>query len=475
MARENQGLHFALIIFVMLTIVLGVTTFMFFRNYEEAERKAAEASKEANEKMSAARLTQEENNELKRLMGFDATMDLQAVNENYAKDMQTYAANFPEENRFYSPVLAYLHTVIQEKNQQLAEADTTIQELKDHNAAREREKDPQIEQFQTAAAKAREDLSAEQEKFEAARAELTEDKNELAAAMQKARKEADVALSDVQQKLETRQKQIRGLQEATITMKSKLEDVQKETFEIAHGEIRWVNQRNGTVWINLGQADALGRQTTFSVYPADTTDVSRQGKKGSIEVIQILGDHLAEARIIEDDVSDPIMPGDKIHTPVWNPGEARRFALVPFMDIDGDGESEQDVVRNIITMNGGVIDAEVVETSGGAERRGKMTINTRYLVRGEPPTDKSNQELIKEVSRIVDEAEKLGVETISYKKLLHRMGWKNTAPVTQYGSGANPNDFRPVPPEGGVRTSSGNVSEIFKPRRPRAGNRNTAY
>ena len=30
MARENQGLQIALIIFVMLTIVLGVTTFIFF-------------------------------------------------------------------------------------------------------------------------------------------------------------------------------------------------------------------------------------------------------------------------------------------------------------------------------------------------------------------------------------------------------------------------------------------------------------
>lgn len=475
MARENQGLHFALIIFVMLTIVLGVTTFMFFRQYEEADRKATDALADANQKMSAARLTQEENNELKRLMGFDATMDLQTVNENYAKDMQTYAANFPEENRFYSPVLAYLHTVIKEKNTQLAEAETTIQDLKDHNEAREREKNPQIEEFQTAASKAREELAEQQKIFETSREELTKDKNELAAAMQKARKESDVALDDVRQKLQLKEKQIRGLQDATITMKERLEDVQKETFEIAHGEIRWVNQRNGTVWINLGQADALSRQTTFSVYPADTTDVSRQGKKGSVEVIQILGDHLAEARIIEDDIAEPIMPGDKIHTPVWNPGEPRRFALAPFIDIDGDGESDQEIVRNVITMNGGVIDAEVVETPSGADRRGKMTINTRYLVRGEAPTDKSNQDLLKEVSRLVDEAERLGVETVSYQELLHRMGWKNKAPVTQYGAGANPNDFRPEAPEGGNRVSSGNVSEIFKPRRPRTTGRSSAY
>ena len=34
MARENQGLQIALIIFVMLTIVLGVTTFIFYHKYD---------------------------------------------------------------------------------------------------------------------------------------------------------------------------------------------------------------------------------------------------------------------------------------------------------------------------------------------------------------------------------------------------------------------------------------------------------
>ena len=45
MARENQGLQVALIIFFMLTIILGVTTFIFFRQYEEADKKAGSPDK----------------------------------------------------------------------------------------------------------------------------------------------------------------------------------------------------------------------------------------------------------------------------------------------------------------------------------------------------------------------------------------------------------------------------------------------
>ena len=36
MARENQGLQIALIVFVMLTILLGVTTYLGFRQYNDA-------------------------------------------------------------------------------------------------------------------------------------------------------------------------------------------------------------------------------------------------------------------------------------------------------------------------------------------------------------------------------------------------------------------------------------------------------
>ena len=37
MARENQGLQIALIVFVMLTIVLSITTFLFVRQAADAQ------------------------------------------------------------------------------------------------------------------------------------------------------------------------------------------------------------------------------------------------------------------------------------------------------------------------------------------------------------------------------------------------------------------------------------------------------
>ena len=149
------------------------------------------------------------------------------------------------------------------------------------------------------------------------------------------------------------------------------------------GEIRWVNQRTGTVWINLGRADGLQRQVTFGVYPADITDMSGGGKKASIEVTQILGDHLAEGRIIDDKLTDPITARRQdLYAGV---GSRRAAALRPGR-LHGcrtaTGRATCRRSANLIAMNGGVVDCYIDDKG---KQIGEMTINTRYLVLGDRP------------------------------------------------------------------------------------------
>ncbi|MFC1596659.1 hypothetical protein ACFL5Q_01800 [Planctomycetota bacterium] len=256
------------------------------------------------------------------------------------------------------------------------------------------------------------------------------------------------------------QGEIKELQDLVDTKNKKIIGIIKPTFEMADGKIRWVNQRTRTVWIDLGRADALQRLTSFSVFPADTNDVTKGGKKASIEVTQVLGDHLAECTITEDQYGDPIMPGDVIHTPVWAPGEREHFALSGGMDIDGDGKSDLARVRNIITMNGGVVDCYV---SDEGELAGDFTNSTRYLVMGDSPDETSSEAVLTAHREIIDRADGLGVMPITLKALLDKMGWKNQAPVVRFGRGGNPRDFSVQPPDGGAKVSSGEISPIFKP------------
>ena len=112
------------------------------------------------------------------------------------------------------------------------------------------------------------------------------------------------------------------------------------------------------VWIDVGRADGLLRQTTFSVYDHDENGVSTATPKARIEVIA-LGDRLSEARILEDTPANPIISGDVIHTPAWSPGQRVHFALAMKMDINKDRIDDYEMIKNIIQMNGGVIDAEL--------------------------------------------------------------------------------------------------------------------
>ncbi len=196
----------------------------------------------------------------------------------------------------------------------------------------------------------------------------------------------------------------------------------------------WVNQQARSVWISLGRADGLQRQMTFSVYPSTAMDVGKAPRKGSIEVTEILGDHLAEARILEDNPSDPIMPGDLIHTPVWEAGQRPRFALADGMDIDGDGKSDLDIVLNIIRSNGGIVDCYIDDEDN---KTGEITSETRSPGAQVPSRMKTASEARRKARyRAVTLRRRLRIDKDLSPELLNRMGWRIQTPVIRYGAAA---------------------------------------
>ena len=198
------------------------------------------------------------------------------------------------------------------------------------------------------------------------------------------------------------------------------------------------------------------RQVTFAVYPAGMTNLTLKEKKGSIEVTQILGDHLAEARVLDDQPSNPIVPGDKIHTVLWSPGQQRHFALAGFFDIDGDGRSDLQTVMDLIKANGGVVDAYIADSGKDKNKQqGEITVNTNYLILGEAPTEKGDPGQLAAFTKMLRDAAQLRIPTMQFGDMLQGMGWRNLSPVVRYGRGINPNDFRAKPDEGGQRKSTG--------------------
>lgn len=102
----------------------------------------------------------------------------------------------------------------------------------------------------------------------------------------------------------------------------------QEAKPAPQGKVRWVNERNRAVWVNLGREEGVKRGTKLHVYGPGKKDAPVTEKKGVLVITRILGDHLAEARIEEESTSNPIIPGDRVRSP-----GAKRQTAKPGLDM----------------------------------------------------------------------------------------------------------------------------------------------
>jgi hypothetical protein len=168
---------------------------------------------------------------------------------------------------------------------------------------------------------------------------------------------------------------------------------------------------------------------------------------------------MAEAKITEDDARNPILTGDNIHSQVWHRGKRLHFALTGFIDIDGDGNSDMQLARELIAMNDGIVDAYL---NDDGKMEGEITANTRYLVLGERPESGLQVKLQEGWNSMSQEATKLGVEAITLPEFLGQMGYKPQDRTVRLGTGAAARDF-PARPED---QSPAVAAPRFRPRTP---------
>jgi hypothetical protein len=167
---------------------------------------------------------------------------------------------------------------------------------------------------------------------------------------------------------------------------------------------------------------------------------------------------------LDDKASNPIIAGDVIFTPAWSPGQRVHFALAMKMDINKDGIDDYEMVKNIIQMNGGVIDAEV---RPDGTRVGNLTVGTRYVVEGERPSELTSGELNKAYVAFEGERQRLNVEQISVDKLLSLMGWRAESRTVELGGARAGGGFRTrAPGKTQPATSAAAAGESAAPAAP---------
>lgn len=480
MKRESQGLQIAVILFAMLTVVMAGTAFFFYRTADGAVKKMVDAEKSKKTLQNSFQIADfkaqylmhilgakplgEALNEVEAALAGDA--DIQEVKTAYEQHMATYGepaqAGQPP-IATYRDLLPNLLMALRGKNTSTSSLSQQVDLLNQDKTRITEEQKKRTDEAQQGMVQAQNDLADERSKFNEERTRVTSERtNEFA----KYKKEMQVYVTKLEQakQVETqRQTELKKLGDVVTDQKRRIEELRDEPFEVADGRITWVNQEAGTVWINLGLGDGLRRQTLFSVYDIEDNGVTRAERKASIEVTKVLDQHLAEARIVSDVPSDPILPGDQVFSPAWRPGRKVRFALAGFLDVDGDRKSDREMIRSLLMASGAAIDAEVHD-DGTVE--GELTASTRYLVRGDRPTDTSDSKVLAAFTSITQQAQQLGVETIQLDKLLSWMGYKLEARTVGLGESADPLQFKAEAEGGKARTSTGNVSGKFRERTP---------
>lgn len=449
-SRENQGLHVALILLIMLTVILCVISYVFYAK-SETQRAAAEDAanrlqqtqkdlQNANFKVQSlqymisggAKTWKQMEEDLAAFDGGDAgDATTAALRKRFQDDMLLFAAGEVEtpEARNYQGLVTFLASQMRDMNQQLIDLRRNENQLVAQKNQLEAAAAERSQKFEEAANKARQDLEAArasyQQDLEAVRGQMDEIKTQIT---DKDNRIVELT-TQMEEQHKTLTKKIEDMEKIINQQKVIVKGLQQETFETPDGVITGVNQQARLVYIDAGSADNLRLQQTFSVFDKETSSVLQSKPKGRIEVTQILGEHLAACRILEDKLPNLILPGDVIFTPAWSRGRPVHFAVAGAVDITGDGQNDLELLQSLISLNGGVIDDDV-------------SVQTRYLIEGTPPdvavsgtgtaaTDAEKADFTAKITA----ANEIGVDRLSIDKFLSLMGWRADVESVTLGRG----------------------------------------
>jgi hypothetical protein len=200
-------------------------------------------------------------------------------------------------------------------------------------------------------------------------------------------------------------------------------------------------------YINLGSADRIQPQLTFSVHAQGPDGRPVAESKGSLEVVTVLGEHLSQTRLltVKDRNREPILKGDLLYNPNWSPTLRKHVALVGTIDLAGDGrDATFEFIRNLERYNV-TVDAFVDPRDNTIKGKG-ITVQTDYIIQGTPGSEGQNaservQEGLKkreeESGKLLKLARENGVQPVSLTKYLEMIGYRVPRVARELGAPAD--------------------------------------
>ncbi len=391
--------------------------------------------------------TQAQIDEMKENVSDDA--DMEQIEKDYSVAMSYFPAETEASERNYPKLPGYLASTIRKRNGEVTSSRTEEKKIKNKATA-----DVAIAQKQQKLAETERDNANKErvklsDQFDEDRDRMIKEKEDTKDKLVKKVKEYNSFRQQAVNETNKLTQKASQLQGTIDTQKFQLNELRSDQFETTQGEVRYVARGGNITTINLGSADALRPGITFGIIDADETRLKDAKVKATIQVTQIQGPHLAQARVVAfPEIRNPIIPGDKIFSPFWAPGRVIKIALAGDIDIDGDGRPDNEALKGQIRAAGATVAAEV--TPAGSVS-GKLDATIRFMVVGDDPElgngtggdDDNNVAAIAAMGRIRAKASELGLTVIPAWKLQSYLRTLNDTLTTPLGSATRGSDFPP--------------------------------
>jgi hypothetical protein len=479
-AQKGQGILISLIVFVVLTVALGVTTFLLYQHTTDLTTRLAAAEDGKSKAETAKNAAIRERDAMKTRVGYDldfgAETDPVGGNTLMSKvneDLRNPRYLPDDANPTYSGALARLaeqkenaEKLLQQRNDDFAKLAKDFEDTR-RTLTAERDQHDLNAQAKTA------DLNAVQASH---RTDLAGKNDEINNLMKQATAAVDQKKgveNEYERYRTTKQIELQALSSQVQTFKQGLEKVQalgEPAGMVVSVQYDTVNKQS-FAYIDIGEQDRLPLQTTFSVWAPEKNasiywedkadklkkDADKQfeesgrkvaltahtqgGPKGSIEVVSV-GPRQSLARITMSSIFDPIAPGDRLYSPIWTRGAAKHVALVGKFDLSGKGTNDRELLMAMIKSQGGVVDLWVDDEGQIQPPGADVTPRTNWLVLGKiPETAEPNDPetehadtINRAKNQLADKATSMAVEIVDQIKFYEYLGYEQRS--RQYELGA---------------------------------------
>ncbi len=463
---KNQGEIISLIVFVVLTLALGVTTYFGFKGLGEQKAALATAQGELQNVQNENYALSNEFAAVKERLGFDPAFKGSEIVAAMTADVEG-ALGAQGANKTYKDAIADLRKNIASLDKQIADlAADRDSKIRDANASVEQAQDQQT-QFASNVAKAQTDQNASLATAREDYDKLTKSFVDQTKRFDDVNRQARDAVLEANAETEQNRATANRYADINLDLSRRIDELSNPNFERADGSVVYADQVAKMVRLDIGADDGVRPLMAFTVYPPEIFEEGGVGSKGRVQVVRSLDAHTCEAKILEDDSTTPIQPGDLIYTSFWKPGEFENYALSCRLDVNGDNLSDLNELINLIESNGFKV-AAYVDDSGKVH--GKITPEvTRVVVPNTPLSsllaadselnDEQRQAIADADSRFLADAKANGVRETRLSEFLVRMDYKATDQVVRNAKASSKKDSY------GVGVANEPTAPIFNARR----------